>query len=284
MKSTTVRSALDLRKFGSAHSGSYLMNRTDPQQAALLVASQLSKTLYIDQSGGPGGTYGVLVGARNSINKDYTVSHGSYAHGSLAVFLNGQFLTPGATEDWIEIDPTLGTFQMVVAPDSDDVLTAMYGEALSGGGGGITEWMALVAPDITVAVPNNTPIPYGTKFSGGIGNCISWAIGSPTVIHILKSGIYMIEANENWRYTLATDGAMSFQVFLNCTGGLTWTHTCNHKFRQVGGGLSTTYWGAGRVAYIGYVTGGTDITVSMYNSSSTASVIVSSFLYAVRLG
>ena len=141
MKSTTVRSALDLRKFGSAHSGSYLMNHTDPQQAALMVAAQLAKTLYIDQSGGPGGTYGVLVGARNSINKDYTVSQSSYAHGSLAVFLNGQFLTPGATEDWIEIDPTLGTFQMVVAPDSDDVLTAMYGETITGSPGITYTWI-----------------------------------------------------------------------------------------------------------------------------------------------
>jgi hypothetical protein len=46
--------------------------------------------------------------------------------GSLKVYLNGQLLTQGTTEDWIELSPSGGTFQFIDAPISGNVITAVY--------------------------------------------------------------------------------------------------------------------------------------------------------------
>ena len=89
---------------------------------------------YIDQSGGTADTYGVLAGARNGVNVEFTVSQGVYASGSLSVYLNGQLLTQGTSEDWHEAVPASGTFHFTTAPSATDEITAIYGGAGSGGG------------------------------------------------------------------------------------------------------------------------------------------------------
>ena len=82
---------------------------------------------YVDQAGGTGDTYGILVGARNGSNTEFTVSQGVYVSGSLSVYLNGQLLTQGSSEDWHEAVPTSGTFHFTVAPEATDEITAAYG-------------------------------------------------------------------------------------------------------------------------------------------------------------
>jgi hypothetical protein len=84
-------------------------------------------TLHIDQAGGTGDTYGVLGGTRNGSNKLFTVSAAAYNSGTLSVYLNGQLLTQGSAEDWVETTPASGTFTLDVAPTSDDEITAVYG-------------------------------------------------------------------------------------------------------------------------------------------------------------
>jgi len=93
-------------------------------------------SVFTDQAGGTGDTYGTLSGARNSVNTEYTVSQGSYASGTLTAYLNGQLQTQGTSEDWHENDPATGTFHFTTAPASTDQITAIYGTASYGGGGG----------------------------------------------------------------------------------------------------------------------------------------------------
>jgi len=80
----------------------------------------------VDSSSGTSDTYGVLSGAINGVNKVFTVSLASYVSGGLKVWINGQLLTQGSSEDWIELVPASGTFEMAEAPVSGDVLIAEY--------------------------------------------------------------------------------------------------------------------------------------------------------------
>lgn len=80
----------------------------------------------IDCSGGTSDTYGVLAGAINGSNKVFTVSIGSYVSGALQASLNGQLLTQGSAEDWVETTPASGTFTLATAPISGDVLIVFY--------------------------------------------------------------------------------------------------------------------------------------------------------------
>jgi len=83
-------------------------------------------SFQVDQSGGTSDTYGILTGAVDGSNKEYTVSLGSYVVGSLSVYLNGQLQTQGSSEDWVETTPTSGTFTFDVAPLTGDEITAVY--------------------------------------------------------------------------------------------------------------------------------------------------------------
>lgn len=80
------------------------------------------------------GTYGLLVGAVNGSNTTFTVSEGVYLTGKLTVYLNGVLQEQGATKDWVETTPTLGIFDFITAPATNDVITAEYQSEASGGG------------------------------------------------------------------------------------------------------------------------------------------------------
>jgi hypothetical protein len=82
--------------------------------------------IYIDQTGGTSDTYGVLAGSINGSNTLFTVSEGVYATGTLKVWLNGQLLTQGSGQDFVETTPASGTFTLAVAPVSGDEITAEY--------------------------------------------------------------------------------------------------------------------------------------------------------------
>lgn len=84
-------------------------------------------TLFkVDQTGGTNDTYGVLAGAINDVNTIYTVSAGSYVSGAITVYLNGQLLTQGDSEDYVETSPASGTFTMASPPTPGDEITAAY--------------------------------------------------------------------------------------------------------------------------------------------------------------
>ena len=82
----------------------------------------------IDQSGGTSDTHGVLSGTLDGTNTTFTVSSGAYTTGTLSVYLNGQLLTQGSSEDWTETTPASGTFDFVTAPQSSDEITVAYQE------------------------------------------------------------------------------------------------------------------------------------------------------------
>lgn len=83
-------------------------------------------SLQIDCSGGTSTTYGVLTGSINGTNKVFTVSRGKYTSGKLKVSRNGQGLTQGTAEEWVETNPSSGTFTFNEAPISGDVILAEY--------------------------------------------------------------------------------------------------------------------------------------------------------------
>jgi hypothetical protein len=92
--------------------------------------------LYIDQAGGTGDTFGVLAGARDGNNVEFTVSQAAYVSGTLSVYLNGQLLTQGSSEDWHEAVPASGTFHFTAAPEATDEITVAYGYLGINPGGG----------------------------------------------------------------------------------------------------------------------------------------------------
>lgn len=96
---------------------------TDPANP---IVSAFYNNLYIDQSGGTSDTYGVLSGIINGSNTVFTVSQQSYASGTLKVYRNGQLMTQGSSEDYVETTPASGTFTFEVAPESGDEITAEY--------------------------------------------------------------------------------------------------------------------------------------------------------------
>lgn len=72
------------------------------------------------------GTYPALQGVLNGKNKTFRIPIG-YTSGKLAIYLNGQMQTPGASYDFSELSPASGTFSMTRAPRaSDKVITLSW--------------------------------------------------------------------------------------------------------------------------------------------------------------
>lgn len=82
--------------------------------------------IFIDQSGGTSDTYGVLTGTINGSNALFTVSQSVYATGTLKVWLNGQLMTQGSAEDFVETTPGSGTFTFNTAPETGSLITVEY--------------------------------------------------------------------------------------------------------------------------------------------------------------
>jgi hypothetical protein len=82
-------------------------------------------SIYIDQTP-DNGTYGLLAGTVNGSNTVFTVAGGAYTTGKLAVYLNGQLLTQGASNDYQETTPASGTFTFITAPVTGSIVTAVY--------------------------------------------------------------------------------------------------------------------------------------------------------------
>jgi hypothetical protein len=85
--------------------------------------------IYLDQSP-DNGTYALLSGSINGSNTLFTVSQGVYISGTLVVARNGQVLTQGSSNDWVETTPASGTFTFNTAPNTGDVLTAWYNKTV----------------------------------------------------------------------------------------------------------------------------------------------------------
>jgi hypothetical protein len=85
--------------------------------------------IYLDQSP-DNGTYALLSGSINGSNTLFTVSQGVYISGTLVVARNGQVLTQGGSNDWVETTPASGTFTFNTAPNTGDVITAWYNKTV----------------------------------------------------------------------------------------------------------------------------------------------------------
>jgi hypothetical protein len=85
--------------------------------------------IYLDQSP-DNGTYALLTGTINGSNTLFTVSQGVYISGTLVVARNGQVLTQGGSNDWVETTPASGTFTFNTAPNTGDILTAWYNKTV----------------------------------------------------------------------------------------------------------------------------------------------------------
>jgi parallel beta-helix repeat protein len=127
-RTDTVITASDYILFGDASDTDNL--KKDTVQGILDLVSSGSNTyfndIFIDQSGGTSDTYGALSGTINGSNALFTVSQSAYATGTLQVWLNGQLLTQGSSEDWVETTPASGTFTFNTAPPTGSLITVAY--------------------------------------------------------------------------------------------------------------------------------------------------------------
>lgn len=127
-KTDTVITASDRIIFADASDTDNL--KSDTVQGILDLVTGGSNTyfndIYIDQSGGTSDTYGVITGTINGSNATFTVSQSAYATGTLQVWLNGQLMTQGSSEDWVETTPASGTFTFNTAPASGSEITVAY--------------------------------------------------------------------------------------------------------------------------------------------------------------
>lgn len=136
--------------------------------------------VYVDQSGGASDTYGVLSGDIDGENTEYTVSQSEYDSGSLTVYLNGQLLIQGSSEDWTETIPTSGTFSFTTAPEVSDEITAIYTVTTSGIMSTDSIWEA--KGDLAVGIGDSqaTILSVGTEgqvltVSSGSETGLTWA-------------------------------------------------------------------------------------------------------------
>ena len=119
--------------YDSSNAGAKINVSGSGVEVRIVILSQAMTSLdtavidHIDQSGGTGDTYSVLSGAINGSNTTFTVSTGMYFSGSLSVYLNGQLQTQGSGEDWVETNPSAGTFDFITAPVVGNEITVISG-------------------------------------------------------------------------------------------------------------------------------------------------------------
>jgi len=177
---------------------------------------------YIDQAGGTADTYGSVSGTRNGVNKLFYVSRGQYTSGTLRVFLNGQLLTQGSGEDWVETSPAAGSFTFDVAPAAIDEITVVYGYqypvAVLGVGvkdegsflvTGTT--LNFVGDGVTATVSGTEVRVYIPSGGGGGGNALAVQdegayLVTGTVINFVGDGIQATASGTNVRVYVPSGG------------------------------------------------------------------------------
>lgn len=175
-------------------------------KTAIDAAAAGSNSFHIDQSGGTSDTFGALSGTINGTTTLFTVSAGEYISGSLIVWLNGQLLTQGSSEDWVETTPASGTFTFSTAPQSGDQITVAYQSVTSTSGNADT-----------VDGLHAVSLAKQSEWSDG------W-----------------LDAGETWTYASATSFTVSGDVTSKYTGGvrIKWNEGATTKYGIV---LSSSY-------------------------------------------
>lgn len=101
---------------------------TDPY----IINSTDTGSTFIDQT--PlGDSYGFLSGVVDGSNTTFVVSEGAYTSGTLEVTLDGLSETQGSPYDFVETDPTTGTFDFTIAPPIGSRIKAIYGKSAGTG-------------------------------------------------------------------------------------------------------------------------------------------------------
>lgn len=206
---------------------------------------------YIDQAGGTSDTYGVLSGLVNGSNTLYGVSQSGYISGSLQVYLNGQLLTQGSSEDWTETSPATGTFTITTAPFSGDQITAIYQKAVVTTGNADTVdgyhassftqvgtvipndgWIAItytwtrtgnytftVSGDLTTTYRKGTKVRYkdGGSYEYGVVASSSYGAPNTTVTLITTSDFAMAAATITDTYISYIENPQGFPQVFNYT-------------------------------------------------------------------
>lgn len=108
--------------FGNHNSLPGLQGGTTDEYFHLTSAEYADLAVEIDQGGGTGGTYGVLVGLINGANQRYDTTS-TFIAAKLQVYLNGQLLIPDG--DGYTVFDT-DSFDMVVAPPTGSVILTIY--------------------------------------------------------------------------------------------------------------------------------------------------------------
>jgi len=211
-------------------------------------------TIKIDQTPA-GDTYGLLGGTVNGSNAVFTVSYGSYAAGTLTVFLNGQQQTQGSGKDWTETTPGSGTFTFATAPPTSSIIQAIYSVvATSSGFVTPSAINGRMTTETTVAFSTSDRTSQGTLYwtSENKGNQISLYDGSSWVSVTFPSDFaWPIAATSGKNYdmfvftTTATPSSTNTSTEIITFGSAQgWTTGALVSVATTGGGLTagTTYW------------------------------------------
>jgi hypothetical protein len=91
----------------------------------LFVEGVGGNSLQVDSSE-TSGNWGTLTGDIDGSNQIFEVSLGSYIVGSTKVYINGQLLTQGPGDDYIEYNASAGEIQIIETPLAGDVITVTY--------------------------------------------------------------------------------------------------------------------------------------------------------------
>lgn len=113
--------------------------------------STIINEIFNDSTSGTSSTYGAIIGNVDGINDFFTVSEGEYKSGSLRITRNGKGQVLGTAEDFIELNPSNGTFQFNTPPLVGDVIDGSYvKENIEIGGGVVSGEIKTVSSDYTI--------------------------------------------------------------------------------------------------------------------------------------
>lgn len=233
--------------------------------------------IYIDQTP-DNGTYGLLGGSVDGVNVLFTVSQGVYDTGTLVVSLNGQVLTQGAGNDFVETTPASGTFTFNAAPLIGDIITAIYTTSAVGGGftlaNGNGTTAAGSAVDLGGILTMNTTI--GTTGSVGQIFVIGGSLGADFYIDVdakittigdalLNNNGTVVEVDDAKKH-ITLNGAISLPYRVETSDYTVQDGDCVISVNNGGTAVNIFFQDPASVEI------GTVLTVKRYNDTSTADV------------